>query len=125
MHARTFLWYWGPIILYAGIIFYFSSIPILGLPGPGPAELKDKYWHLLEFFVLAALLLRAWHAYQWRNAYYFAILFTILYGALDEIHQLFVPGRVASVVDVAMDSGGALMVWILRIVRNNKDIFKR
>ncbi|HLD06571.1 MAG TPA: VanZ family protein [Candidatus Nanoarchaeia archaeon] len=111
---KKFLWYWAPVILYAGLIFYLSSIPITGLPGPGPAAFRDKYWHLLEFFVLAALLLRAGQGYRWRHAYYFAILFAILYGALDELHQSFVPGRVASIVDVAMDGVGALCVLVFK-----------
>lgn len=111
---KKFFWYWVPVILYAGVIFYFSSIPIAGLPGPGPAAIRDKYWHLAEFFVLAGLILRAWRGYRWKHAYYFAILFAILYGALDELHQLFVPGRVMSVVDLVMDGGGALFVLLFK-----------
>lgn len=115
MTMKKFLWYWAPVLLYAGAIFYFSSIPITGLPGPGPAAIRDKYWHLAEFFVLAVLILRAWRGYGWRNAYYFAVLLTIGYGALDEVHQLFVPGRVGSVVDVVMDGAGAVGILIFRM----------
>ena len=117
---RKFFWYWAPVLLYAGLIFYFSSIPITGLPGPGPAAFREKYWHLLEFFVLAVLILRAWRGYRWKNAYYFAILFAILYGGFDELHQFFVPGRVGSVVDVAMDSVGALCILIFKKMEKGK-----
>jgi len=114
MNSWKFLWNWVPVIVYAAAIYYMSSIPILGLPGIGPTVIRDKYWHLLEFFVLAGLLLRAFKAYQWRGAYYFAVLFTMLYGGLDEIHQFFVPGRVLSVLDLGFNSAGAALVLIFK-----------
>ena len=35
--------------------------------------------------------------------------FGCLYGITDELHQLFVPGREASVIDVAVDTLGSLL----------------
>ncbi|NJN14405.1 MAG: VanZ family protein [Planctomycetes bacterium] len=39
-----------------------------------------------------------------------------LYGVSDELHQLYVPGRFASVTDVLLDVAGALLAlfWSLR-----------
>jgi VanZ family protein len=39
--------------------------------------------------------------------------FCILYAVADELHQLFVPGRAASPVDVLIDTGGALLGILL------------
>ena len=38
-----------------------------------------------------------------------SFVFCVLYAASDEFHQLFVPGRGASVKDVLIDSAGALI----------------
>jgi VanZ family protein len=37
-----------------------------------------------------------------------AFALTVLYGVADETHQSFVPGRVASEADLAVDAAGAL-----------------
>lgn len=38
-----------------------------------------------------------------------AFALTVLYGVSDELHQVFVPGRVASEMDVGIDGVGALL----------------
>ena len=44
-----------------------------------------------------------------------ALGLTILYGISDEIHQLFVLGRVGQIADVLFDTSGALaMILLLR-----------
>jgi len=54
--------------------------------------------------------------WQWRPAS-LALLLVVLYAATDEFHQLFVPNRQASVIDVLIDSTGAfiglLVAWIV------------
>ena len=37
-----------------------------------------------------------------------AVAITIAYGATDEVHQLFVPGRTGDVYDLMADAAGAL-----------------
>lgn len=49
-----------------------------------------------------------------------AMIFCILYAISDEIHQMYVPGRTAEVVDVVYDGAGAaagilIYVWIYRL----------
>jgi VanZ family protein len=41
------------------------------------------------------------------------VALTLGYGITDEIHQMFVPGRIASVADILADiTGGMLGAWI-------------
>lgn len=114
---KRFLWYWLPVIIYCMIIFVVSSIPISMEQVPGPYfNLKDKVLHIAEFFFLSLLFLRAFVKEKWKWPFYFAILFTILYGALDELHQLFVPGRVMSFLDVMANSAGAVLVLVFKML---------
>lgn len=51
----------------------------------------------------------------------FAFIFTVLYAASDEIHQLFVPGREGKVTDVLIDSAGALFfICITSLILSKK-----
>jgi VanZ family protein len=48
-----------------------------------------------------------------------SFLFAAGYGVIDEIHQLQVPGRYASLTDIALNALGALLVlWLLNRRRN-------
>jgi VanZ family protein len=73
----------------------------------------DKVVHLLLFFFLCLFAWRAFH-HQRRfpslkqYALLWAFLFATLYGVLDEIHQVYVPGRASDVYDIAADGFGAL-----------------
>ncbi|MFQ5815298.1 MAG: hypothetical protein ACE5G7_02260, partial [Candidatus Hydrothermarchaeaceae archaeon] len=56
--------YWGPVALYAGVIFYLSSIPYLTTPALGGLRLEhidpEKFiFHIFEYSLLGFLLLRA------------------------------------------------------------------
>jgi len=42
-----------------------------------------------------------------------SLVFAVIYGISDEVHQYFVPGRIASIGDVIADSFGALIGSIL------------
>jgi VanZ family protein len=44
---------------------------------------------------------------QGRGSYWLPAVFTILFGISDEFHQMFVPSRDASVLDILADSVGA------------------
>lgn len=113
------LWVWGPVAVQALAIFYLSSLPDLG---PIPGGVNDKTGHFLGYGILAALLLRAfagarlggvtWHRGVW------TILLSSLYGASDEFHQSFVPGRSPDPADWVADTVGAIgaVVVILLLV---------
>src|SRR5213593_3124707 len=94
---------WLPVVLWAGLIFAFSSIPHLGT-GLGTWDLVlRKCAHTSEYAILSVLLLRA------LGEVAPAFLLTVLYAASDELHQSFVRGRHASPLDVCIDAAGGLL----------------
>lgn len=98
---------WGLALVYAVVIFCFSSVPYLeqlvGLPA-GLSVVEHVVEYLLFGFLVAV-------AFGSRGVYGFlpAFLTSCLYGASDEMHQFFVSGRNASMVDVLADSLGCLI----------------
>lgn len=113
----SLLQYWGPVALYAGVIFYGSS---LSSPPEMLAsflqKLSDKVLHFFEYSLLGALLFRACrHASgEWvaRHAVAAAAIGAALYGLSDETHQWFVPFREADILDLVADTvGGTAGAW--------------
>ena len=113
MARSRLLTVWLPVVVWAAVIFAFSSIPSLS-SGLGTWDyLLRKIAHVTEYAILGALLYRAFE----REAP--ALAAGIAYAATDELHQHFVRGRHASVVDVAIDAVGVtlgMVIW-LRVVR--------
>ena len=100
-----------------GLIFFASSVPGDELPG----HLWDKLVHLLVYAVLGVLFLvplaEARLARVTVKAAATAVLLSLLYGAFDELHQSFTPGRSPDVRDLFADGLGAALgvaaVWLL------------
>ena len=102
---------WILTILIAIIIFYVSSLSFPnGTPGP-EFYLKPIMYHFTIFFLLSFFLLISLIKGEKNKLILllvFGILISIFYGILDELHQLFVPGRDSSVADALTDSAGIL-----------------
>jgi VanZ family protein len=99
---------WLPVVVWAGVIFAFSSVPSLSTHFGTWDLVLRKLAHMTEYAVLALLLLRATGSYAW------ALGLTVGYACTDEFHQTFVRGRHGSPVDVGIDAVGALIglaVW--------------
>ena len=100
---------WLPVLVWAAVIFTFSSIPSLST-GLGTWDtILRKGAHLTEYAVLGALLYRALGREP------LALAVGIAYAATDELHQYFVRGRHASPVDVAIDAVGVaagMLIWL-------------
>jgi VanZ family protein len=91
---------WFPVVLWAALIFTLSSVPDLGT-GLGTWDLVlRKIAHGAEFAVLGFLLVRAL-GNEWAG-----LVAGVAYAISDEIHQHFVPGRQAALLDVLVDSAG-------------------
>ena len=101
---------WAPVVLWAGLIFVLSSIPGLGT-GLGTWDfVLRKLAHAGEYAVLGLLLARA-------VAELPAFALGVAYAVTDEVHQAFVNGRQAALLDVAIDAAGALAgILLLRRV---------
>jgi len=110
MARSRLLTVWLPVVVWAAVIFTFSSIPNLST-GLGTWDtILRKGAHLTEYAVLGGLLYRA----LGREA--LALATGIAYAATDELHQHFVSGRHSSPIDVAIDSTGVL-IGVLVFVR--------
>jgi VanZ family protein len=94
---------WAPVVLWAAVIFAFSSVPSLGTDLGVWDTILRKGAHMTEYAILALLLFRA------LGSELSAFLFGLAYAVSDEIHQLFVSGRHGSPVDVAIDAAGLLL----------------
>jgi VanZ family protein len=99
---------WRPPLVWAAIILVLTSIPVPATPFDGIGG-ADKVVHLALYAVLGALTARAgWlTAHGWRSAL-FALGAVLVFAALDEWHQTFVPGRSADALDWAADAIGAV-----------------
>ena len=107
--------YWLPVIIYAILIFYLSSLTGEDLPGLFIGQ--DIVGHLAEYAILGFLLSRALKAYNLKLSYNKRILWVcviaIIYAMSDEFHQMFVSGRVASFFDLLLDAIGSLTGGLL------------
>ena len=114
--------YWIPALLYMALIFAVSSMKQPSLPMPKFEWLAiDKLYHFIEYAILGGLL--AWAFVKAKPSvvpsgliWSLAALISILYGASDEWHQTFVPGRFATladwVADVLGSIAGVLVVYL-------------
>jgi VanZ family protein len=105
---------WAPPLLYMVLIFVVSSLEQPPLPMPEFEWLTiDKLYHFIEYVILSGLVARALvkakpPVVPARLVWHVAAVFSILYGASDEWHQTFVPGRFATVADWVADVLGSI-----------------
>jgi len=112
--------YWIPIWSWMIFIFILSSRSSFNT---GPFVL-DPFWHLGAFGLLAFLVYRAFRHYRFSilDSYLVCAFWTFGYGILDEIHQIFVPGRTFSGFDILTDLVGILLFGLLvRLVSTFKE----
>ncbi|THF69367.1 antibiotic resistance protein VanZ [Deinococcus sp. Arct2-2] len=98
--ARRGLW-WAASLIIMAVIWVLSA----GSDTPGPPLHHPLDWivHFLAYLALAFALGRA--TGRWQVAWVIAVWF----GATDEVHQSFVPGREAGIFDWVFDAAGA---WV-------------
>ena len=106
--------YWIPPLLYMALIFVVSSLEQPPLPMPEFEWLTiDKLYHFVEYAILGGLLAIAFvkakpAVMPSKLIWLVATGLSILYGASDEWHQTFVPGRFATVADWVADVLGSI-----------------
>lgn len=104
-----------PLVIYWILLFTLTSLPTNSVPSVG---VNDKVEHFAAYFVLSFLLYFTLIFQQKsitlkKNAFLFTILFVILYGVLDEVHQLLIPGRSCEFLDFFADVFGGVLGMIL------------
>lgn len=116
-------WLWGPVVLYMAALFVLSSQPVL----PGASLTSDWAQHGVAYAGLAVVTLRATAGGRWSGvgagALVAAWVIAALYGVSDEVHQSFVPERMADVRDIVADAVGAAIglgaAWAWSIIRRS------
>jgi VanZ family protein len=130
---------WVPVILWAGLIFYFSTEqfsssqtsrllgPFLSWLFPGISAdriqlvhlLLRKLGHLTEYLVFSILLLHAlrqnYGGLAMRHVAW-SVTFVVLYAVSDEFHQVFVPSRTAHINDLLIDVVGGICGTLWAVV---------
>lgn len=138
---RNILLAWIPVIVFMALIFVFSAQPKTAPPDGDAVYFSGvmpiftagdwdliikKASHILGYGLLAALLMHAlWRSVD-RNARtiaYSALLITLVYALTDELHQAFVPGRNASLLDIGFDYIGAACATLIgrRVLSRHQD----
>jgi VanZ family protein len=110
-----FIKLWLLPVMWAGFIFYLSSIPSLGTSLSCDFPLR-KIAHINEYFVLTLLLwiaLKGSFNMNTVSLFIYPALVSFLYAASDEFHQSFVPTRSGNIYDVLIDIIGILGFYIV------------
>lgn len=117
LQFEKFLEFWGPPIVWAIVIFSFSSRTF--------APVSQVYWqdfiahkivHVIEYMILSLLLFRGFlNSGQTRKKSFVAsLVFSFAYGMTDELHQSLTPGRDPQLRDVLIDGMAATLgLWVV------------
>ncbi|KKN53369.1 hypothetical protein LCGC14_0603390 [marine sediment metagenome] len=123
----------APVLILTIIIFILSSFPQkIPTGGFGKKKLDILFilLHIGEFGLFSILLMYGF----WPNIKsYFLLMFSILYGYLDEVHQYFVPTRYYDIIDIQANIIGAILgiciylslVFIIKVLNAMEEEYKR
>ena len=126
--ARLKVRRWLPPLLWAGVILFVTSVPANAVPHQ--LSPYDKLVHFTMYGLFAVLLARdiSQVTGRWRAAI-MAIALAVAFGAADEWHQRFVPGRASELADWRADSvgaaGGALIFALFSRLRRSRTPISR
>jgi len=107
--SHVFLLYWLPLLAWLGVMLYFTSVP-------NPYAMVDPEWvpadavaHVLGYILMGLLLTRLAGRLRGRGlgTVAWALLIAVIYGILDEFHQIPIPGRGFAVMDIVCNATGA------------------
>jgi len=110
------LFYFGPLIIWMWVIFYFSA-----QEGSGHQYydlrmfIERKNAHVFEYLVLTLLGVRMlkYLGKPLIKSIVYATLISLIYAASDEFHQLFVYGREGKLSDVGIDFIGIVLAFFI------------
>jgi VanZ family protein len=118
-----------PLAVYWIVIFILTSIPMDEIPQYFNAQ--DKLEHFAAYFLLSFLLGFTFHFQKRfgnikRKLFVMTIAVALFYGAFDELHQMFIPGRFADIYDWLADAVGSLLgvLIVFIFIRKNAAVTK-
>ncbi|MFH1127728.1 MAG: VanZ family protein [archaeon] len=107
--------YWMPVVVWALIMLFVSTMPGEALEkmdgGSGKVSSYSYIWHFFEFLVLSFLLFRAIsldNKYGRMKVIALVIAVSFAYSFLTEFMQLYVPGRFFDYSDIMVNNIGAV-----------------
>lgn len=91
-------------------IFKIENIEVLSF-------IIRKLAHFTEYLILGFLTINMLNKNDISKKYILSILICLIYATSDEIHQLFVPGRVCQLRDILIDSIGSITgVYLYKLI---------
>ena len=106
---------WAPTALWSALVLFLTSVPGKDVPDVGPVWI-DKVVHVFLYGTLAFFATRA-AAAQWplrlTSLAPRVVLAISAFAALDELHQLFIPGRDCDIHDWLADTVGAALLCLI------------
>lgn len=140
------LWRYGPLVLWAALIF-IGSTDLLSAANTGGVLARPVLWlfphlsertleifqfvvrkagHFTEYAILALLAARTFRTSArelLRNRWFWvSLLLVVAYSLSDEFHQSFYPSRTASIYDSMIDTFGGLTALVLLAIRKQGEI---
>ncbi len=117
MKKNGTLWGWFALV-WGGIILTLTSIPDPSALAPAPPGF-DKVLHAGVYFPLAVGIFQYARLALPNSRLWMWIPIPIAFGLVDELHQLVIPGRFCSILDLAADLVGigvavAMVGWRYR-----------
>ncbi|HUU44736.1 MAG TPA: VanZ family protein [Acidobacteriota bacterium] len=116
--------------LYAVLVIALSSWPGVRLPNIGTSHL-DKILHFGQYAILAFLVARGWglsSPRRWGLRSTLLVVALLVFAAVDEYHQGWIPGRdpdpqdfLADAIGVALGFGIGLSGMLRRSARHRRD----
>jgi len=112
---------WSPVVAYGALVFYLSSLSGVADLSLGP----DYLSHTAEYVGLTLLIIRALNEGLFRpipwGVHFSALGLSVLYAISDEIHQIWIPRRTASLKDVLSDTlGGVLAMGLAELIQRGR-----
>ena len=85
-----------------------------------------KSAHFMLYFVLGIFAYLTFNSYSISKTILVSIIFCLLYSCSDEIHQMFLDGRTAKVLDIFIDTCGSCLAisvcYFIKRFKNRKSL---
>ena len=101
---------WLLVYIYAGIVVFFSIIPIQESPIKGFPW--DKVAHLCIYFIFALIVIRAATLWKKTFSHFLVFISLFLFGLSIEILQCYLSYRSFEVYDIIFNSAGILGAFL-------------